>query len=757
MQTPNLEMATGKLFAGRFEIIEELGKGGMGCVYKVFDTKIKEKVALKLLKPEISSEEQAIDRFSNELRLARKIAHPHVCRMFDLGEEKGLHYITMEYVPGEDLKTILRMTGPMSLQKALSIVRQVCLGLAEAHRLGVVHRDLKPQNIMIDRDGNAKIMDFGIARSIKTEGMTGVGMIIGTPEYMSPEQVDGAQADQRSDLYSLGIVMFEMLTGRRPFEGDSSFSIALKQKSEIPPDPAKFNPQIPKSLCRVILKCLEKNKALRFGRSQDLLAELDEIAKGMAQMVSPAKADGTSEIKKRTSVAVLPFVDLSPEKDQEYFCDGLAEELINSLIPLGNMRVASRTSAFSFKGKDLDVREIGKKLNVETILEGSVRKAGNRLRISAQLVSVADGYHLWSERYDRDLNDVFAIQEELALAIVSKLNVQLPGEEKEALARRPTDNIEAYNSYLRGRYYLYKATRGSIHRAIEHFEEAAGRSPGYAQAYAGIAEAYHLMGFIDLLPAKEAFPKAREFADKTIALDPANAEAHSVLATVMMYFDWNWEGAEKVFRRAIELNPNNALTRSQHSLLLTAVGKIDAAYEESRKANALDPLLDSAIRGLGICLLRTGQFEEARAQFQKSIDMEPGRPHSHWLLGQALILERRVDEGVAEIQKAYSLLEESTMILAGLGWAYGTAGKRNEAIKVLAELRERSKSQFVRPYFFAKIHSSLGERDAAFEWLEKAYEARDVSLPFILNDESLVNLHDDPRFRSFLKRMRLIP
>jgi len=757
MQTPKLELATGTIFAGRFEVIEELGKGGMGRVYKVFDTKIKEKVALKLLQPEVSAEEQAIERFSNELRLARKIAHPHVCRTFDLGEDKKIHYITMEYVPGEDLKSILRMTGPMSMQKTLAIVRQVCLGLAEAHRLGVIHRDLKPQNIMVDREGNAKIMDFGIARSIKTKGMTGVGVIIGTPEYMSPEQVEGTEADQRSDIYSLGIIMFEMLTGRRPFDGDSSLSIALKQKSEIPPDPAKFNPQIPENLSRVILKCLEKNRALRFGRAEDLLVELDGIAKVMDQMVLPTKADATSEIKKRISLAVLPFIDLSPEKDQEYFCDGLAEELINSLIPLRTLRVASRTSAFSYKGKDLDVREIGQRLNVGTILEGSVRKAGNRLRITAQLINVADGYHLWSERYDRDLNDVFAIQEELSLAIVDKLKVKLIGEEREALAKRPTDNVEAYNAYLRGRYHLNKGTRGSIDRAIEHFEEAVRLVPDYAQAYAGIAEAYHTMGFWDLLPAKEAFPRAREFAEKTIALDPTNVEAHSVLATVMMYFDWNWKAAEKVFQKAIELNPNNARTRNYHSMLLTAVGKTDEAYEENRRANALDPLLDSAISGLGVYFLRKGEFEEARAQFQKSIDMEPDRAPSHWLLGQALVLEKRLDEGIEEIQKAHSLLESSPMILAGLGWAYAQAGKREEALRVLEELQERSKTQFIRPYLFAKIYSALGDRDAAFDWLEKAYEVRDVSLPFILTDESLANLHDDARFWTFLKRMRLIP
>ena len=501
---PVHELTPGGFFSDRYQVIEELGRGGMGKVLKVFDSRIKEVVALKLLNPDIAAHEETIERFRNELKFARKIVHKNVGRMYDINEEKGIHYILMEYVPGEDLKSFIRRSRQLTVGTAIAIAKQVCEGLAEAHRLGVVHRDLKPQNIMIDKEGDVRIMDFGIARSLEEKGASEAGMIIGTPEYMSPEQAEGEEADQRSDIYSLGVIIYEMVTGKVPFEGKAAFEIIMKQKTEAPPNPVELNPQVPLDLSRLILKCMEKDREKRYQTAEGLLTELKEIG------TPKPERRKLSEKKWKNSIAVLPFVDLSPQRDQEYFCDGLAEELINSLSHIHELRVAARTSAFSFKGKDLDIREIGKLLNVQAILEGSVRKAGERLRITAQLVSVADGYHLWSEKYDRGMEDIFAVQDEISLEIVDKLKVKLLKGEKTKVLKRHTENKDAYNLFLKGRYFWNRRNEGDLKRAIECYHEAVEKDPKYSLPYLGIADHFIMMGLVELSAAGDGAPEGEE-------------------------------------------------------------------------------------------------------------------------------------------------------------------------------------------------------------------------------------------------------
>ena len=449
LQFPTKALTKGSTFANRYDVLEELGRGGMGRVYKVFDRRVKEEVALKLLRSDIADDPNMVERFSNELKFARKIVHRNVARMYDLGEEEGVLYITMEFVPGEDLKAFIKRAGRLSYEKSIAIIEQVCEGLTEAHKLGLVHRDLKPQNIMIDKAGNAHIMDFGIARSLDTEGITDAGAVIGTPDYMSPEQVGGEDVDQRSDLYSLGVILYEMVTGRVPFQADSAFAVGMKHKSETPQAPHAINPQIPDDLSRLIMKCMEKDRGERYQAAEEILTGLKGIKEEITTTrgISRGIKTVTTPLIEKTeekSIAVLPFVDLSPQKDQEYFCDGLAEELINSLTHISELRVPARSSSFSFKGKGVDVREVGKTLNVQTVLEGSVRKAGNRLRITAQLINISNGYHMWSERYDRDMDDIFAIQDEISLAIVDNLKVKLLKGERTKVIKRHTEDKEAY-------------------------------------------------------------------------------------------------------------------------------------------------------------------------------------------------------------------------------------------------------------------------------------------------------------------------
>ncbi|UCC39664.1 MAG: protein kinase [Candidatus Aminicenantes bacterium] len=482
LDTPIRKIKRGSIFAHRYEIIEELGQGGMGKVYRVYDKKIEGEVALKLIKPEIVSDKTAIDRFRNELKISREITHRNVCRMYDLNEEKGTYYITMEYITGENLKSLIRRVRQLTIGTAVSIAKQICVGLAEAHRLGIVHRDMKPSNIMIDKDGNARIMDFGIARSLESKGITGARVSVGTPEYMSPEQAEGKKTDERSDIYSSGIILFEMLTGRLPFESETPLSMAIKHKTEQPPNPKEFNSQIPDDLSRLILGCLEKNKEIRYQSAEEVLSDLEKIEEEIPitkgeiprrKTTTPKEITVTLSLKKfiypalaiialiviavlvwqlfikekpisplldKPSVAVLPFTDLSPEKDQGYLCEGLAESIINALAKSKDLLIPARTASFAIKDKTLEIQEIGKRLNVQAILEGSIQKSKDKVMISAQLINVPDGMLLWAEQYHQDLEDIFTIQSEVSLKIAEQLEINLLALEKGSPNKRALEN-----------------------------------------------------------------------------------------------------------------------------------------------------------------------------------------------------------------------------------------------------------------------------------------------------------------------------
>jgi serine/threonine protein kinase/Tfp pilus assembly protein PilF len=747
VQTPVRELTTGTTFAGRYQIIEELGHGGMGRAYKVLDTDIKEKIALKLLRPEIALDKETVERFSNELKLARKISHRNVCRMFDLGKAEGTTFITMEFVPGEDLKKLIRKMGQVGAARAVSIAKQVCEGLAEAHHLGVIHRDLKPQNIMVDEDGNARIMDFGIARSLSGKGITEAGVMIGTPEYMSPEQAEGKEVDQRSDIYSLGVILYEMMAGRPPFEGDTPLAVVYKHKNDIPSDPRKWNPQIPRSLVKLILKCLEKDPLKRYQTAEELILNLEGAQKadrGFEELPS---------LKMESSIGVLPFVDLSPDKDQEYFCDGLAEELINTLTKIKDLQVASRTSAFAFKGKDMDIRQVGERLRVNAILEGSVRKSGTRVRITAQLINIADGYHLWSERYDREMTDIFAIQEEIALAIADKFRPRLLIEEKAKLLKRPTKDVEAFNYYLRGRFFWNKRTEEDLKKGVENFERAIARDSRFALAYSGLSDCYNSLGYRNFIPRDEAFSRAGTAARKAIELDDSIGEAFVSLANVKFWMDWDLAAAEQDYKRALELNPSNGEAYHHYAHLLAIFGCEDESIQEMKKALEMEPFSIIINSCLGQNLYLARRYDEAIEQLQKTIEMDPHFYDPYDWLGLSYIKKGRYEQAIELLQKRTASEDVHPRTKAVLGHALAAAKQDHEASSIMAQLTRLTGAQTADPYHLAWVQAGFGDPEQSLNWLNKAYEARSIWFCYLKIDPLFDFLRSDPRFIKLMDKI----
>ena len=797
LQTPVRELTTGSTFAGRYKVIEELGKGGMGKVYKVLDTSINEKIALKLLKPEIAADQETIERFSNELKLARKIRHKNVCQMFDLGKTEGAPFITMEYVAGEDLKSMIRMSKRLSIGTAVGIAKQICEGLAEAHALGVVHRDLKPSNIMIDKDGNVRIMDFGIARSLKGKGITGAGVMIGTPEYMSPEQVEGKDVDQRTDIYSLGVIIYEMVTGRVPFEGDTPFTVGVKHKSEMPRNPREVNPQIPEDLSGVILRCLEKDKEKRYQSAADMRAELEKIEYGLPtadRIITKRKGLTSKEItvkfnvrkvfvptiiifvlavaavliwlfipKKETgpavtatakkSIAVLPFEDLSAAKDQEPLADGIPETLINALSSIEGLHVSARTSSFSFKEKQPDIREIGQKLGVESLLEGSIQVAGNKLRIMVRLINIANGFPIWSQDYNKTVNDVFSIQDDIAQSVVKALKIKLLGEKQEPIVRNCTTNREAYNLYLQGRYFWEKRGKEDVERAIEFFNKAIEKDPTYALAYAGVADSYQVLGDNLLIPPNEAFPKAKAAALKALELDNSLAEAHVPLAALLETYEHNFSRAEKEYKIAIGLSPGYATAYHWYALFLSFQGRHDEAIKEILQARELDPLSPRINANVGYILYNARRYDQAIGELKKSAGLFPEHATNYGYAGYLYALTGRYEEALSAFNHALELEASAGEFILWPALCYARSGDRAEAQKRLKNIIEYSKKNFVSATEIALVYTGLNDKEQAFIWLDKAFSENDALLNRLKVEPAFDPLRSDPRFTALLRKI----
>jgi serine/threonine-protein kinase len=738
---------------GHYLVERRIGAGAMGEVYLAEDTKLGRKVALKVLPPELAGDPQRQERFRREAKAVAALKHPNIVTIHSVEEADGLMFLTLELVEGESLRARMDR-GPVSPEATIDIGTQIAEGLSSAHDAGILHRDLKPQNVMITGDGRVKILDFGLAKSLASgesdpDGLTltrgtGVGTVLGTPGYMAPEQALGKDVDARADLFALGVVLYEMATGKSPFRGGTLAAFFDSLLHEAPPSPTASNPSLPHGVVRVLDKALQKDPARRYASARELVADLKGIAEGQA------------EPSRRASIAVLPFSDLSPGKDQEYFCQGLADELINTLGALRGLRVVARTSAFAIQAQGLDAREIGRRLEVDTVLEGSVRKAGSRLRVTTQLVDAADGYQIWSRRFDREMDDVFLVQDQIAETVASELRAEL-GPAGEPRPARHAASLPAYDAYLRGLYAMNRWTEDWVDRAITCFEDAIARDPGYALAHAALADC--LVWFhsgIGTRPARDTIPRAREAAARALALDPGLAEGHKVAGLIAMGHDWDRPAAERSLSRALALNPGSADLRVWNGWRLSVLeGHHQEALQELGIAEGLDPLDLKIKTQIGYVHYFLRDFESALARFREVLAVDPHFAFAHYALGDVLARQGRYGEAAAAVQESIRLGGSSANHAAIQAYIQGLAGRTEEARVVLGQLREQAARGAASPLWVALAHVGLGEADAAFEWLERAFEERDGSLVLIGASPEFDPLRGDPRFTSLLERMGL--
>lgn len=733
-----------------YKILSELGRGGMGVVYKALDTKLNRTVALKFLPPDLTRDQEAIDRFINEAQAASSLDHANICTIYEINETaEGQLYIAMAGYDGQTLeKKIAGADSRPSLriEDAIDIAMQIARGLERAHEAGIIHRDIKPSNVIITTRGEVKIIDFGLAKLAGQRHFTKTGNLSGTVAYMSPEQVQGQAIDHRTDIWSLGVVLYEMLTGALPFQGEGDqaliFSIVNEEACVI----ASLRKETPALLVQLVHKAMQKNPAARH-------QTMAEVIRDLARLLDQATASSEKNIP---AIVVLPFADLSPQKDQEYFCDGITEELVNALSKIEGWRVVSRTSSFAFKGKEQDIRAIGKKLNVSHALEGSVRKAGNRLRLSAQLTSVEDGFQLWSGKYDREMGDVFAIQDDIAGAIVDKLKMKLAGDQQAQLIKRYTENLAAYNLYLQARFYLNKRTEPGLRKSITFCEQAIALEPGYALAYAGLADSYILLCFQGFLPPQEAMPKAKAAVEQALAIDETLAEAHTSLGCIRAIYEHDWAGSEKEFLRALALNPNHSMTHYWYALwYLLLTGQCEAALAETQKALEFDPLSLVINTGRGWQFYLAGQHERALLALEQTLEMDKDYVFARDLLGQIYAQQGRYEEAIDELEKAVALSNRRTLSLAALGHVYAVAGKTDEAKQILEELLALAQQKYVSSYDVALIYAGLSENERAMEWLEKAYEEHNCWLGFLNIEPRFHRLRQEARFVALLEKVGL--
>jgi serine/threonine protein kinase/Flp pilus assembly protein TadD len=755
---------------GPYEVGPPLGAGGMGEVYRARDTRLDRDVAVKVLPESIQADREALARFEREAKLVAALSHPNILAIHDVGREGDISFSVTELLEGETLRERMA-TGGVSLRKGLDFGRQIARGLAAAHARGIVHRDLKPENVFVTADGHVKILDFGLARREPKSGAPGAseaatiaktqpGTVLGTVGYRSPEQVRGESADYRTDVFSFGCVLYELVFGEPPFRAETDVETMTAILREDPPALHRKG-AVPAELVSVVSRCLEKKPEERFQSASDLAFVLrmlalepgSEVPRGSSSESRARPSSVTARTvsdSSRASIAVLPFRNLSPDPENEYFTDGITEEIINALTKVESLRVASRTSAFAFKGRDEDIRKIGEQLGVRTVLEGSVRRAGTRLRVAAELVNVADGYHLWSDRYDREMADIFAIQDEIALAIANTLKVRLLAADEGALVSRATDDVEAYNHYLKGKYFF---NRRVPREAISEFEQAIARDPDYAPAYTGLADSYCIFAFYGGIPTLEAFAKARAAASRAHELEPDSADTHVALGLVEHYFGWDFEREDRAFLRAIELSPRSAAAHSWLALKRTYLDSPEAARPLALKARDLEPLSPNVQVNVAWTYFAERRFDEAEHEVRRALELDPDALYALWAMGVILQRIGKPEEAATQFERAVALTDRSqSWYLAHLGSAYASGGRREEALAILSELRDRSSREYVAPFHFSFVHLGLGDHAEAIASLEAAAEQRNALAWWPRSSPIFDALRGNPGFEAVLEK-----
>jgi serine/threonine protein kinase/Tfp pilus assembly protein PilF len=785
-----------------YEILEKLGEGGMGLVYKARDLQLGRFVAIKALIGGSGESSDHRARFIQEARAASALNHPNIITIHDIVSIDGGECIVMEFVRGKTLADLIE-AGRIPSVDCLKYATQIADALSAAHSIGIIHRDLKPANVMVTPDGLAKVLDFGLAKfageeegsdvlsgafgesdttvsiHIDSRPKTAEGAIIGTVAYMSPEQAQGMRIDARSDIFSFGTVLYEMLTGLRAFQGSSGLATLTAVLRDDPEEISKANVDAPHEVQEAVMRCLRKDPDQRFQSMRDVKSAIEQIyfaSRSGVMQLSP----GASGVLKRPaparvmpSIAVLPFLNLSADKENEYFSDGLAEEIIIALTKLENLRVTARTSAFVFRGEKQNIREIGEKLNVSSVLEGSVRKAGNRVRISVQLIDVAGGNNLWSERYDREMTDVFEIQDEISQAIVANLKVKLESQTGSGglaggaagvdaahpvkpLVKRYTENLDAYNLYLKGRFELYKTTREGLDASKKMFEEAIRLDPNYALAFDGLAYSWYQEGFLGFVAPKEAMPKAKAAVRRAIELDETVAEAHATLGVILALYDWDWAGAQRELIRSIELNGSSPVCRDLYAFYyLRPVGRLEEAIGETQQALSLDPLSVLFRVHLAFLFYLQNKYEHSIAQFRKVLEMSPQHYLAHAWMGNVHALAGQFDEALACYARARDADANSKFIDSLEAMTLAMAGRRGEATAMLDKIMRRAANEFISPVSIAYVFAALGDKDQAFENLDRAIQDRDSSLLGLKSNPTLESLRTDERYRALLRKMQL--